>query len=662
MNRWFAGVAFVTVACSASTGSHSGLGNGAAGSAQFGNGGGGSGAVGINGSSGGAITSSAGTGPILTIPDPSAAGGSATGGVVGSGGAAPTTPPPPPMIMPVNIDECLPTNGAGLDAAATQKLMSGSGSPGALRWLNPYDGTVIPRGLIAPLLMWDGATADVVYLHIKSSLFEYKGCLKPTGPNQLQIAATIWKQASDLARGASDPFSLELTISSGGTVTGPVTEKLVIAQATLKGSIFYNTYSTKLLNGLGSGGAVLRISPGQTAAVVIGQSGCTGCHSLSANGQRLSTLNFLTGGGTYAVVSGAAAPTALSATAPDTSFTALSPDGSLYVTNAHQGFPVIGPRTGPSNVGTANAGVFETATGAAVPNAGVPGGAMTPAFSPDGSLLAFTDYAIDNGLGLALMGFDQTKRVASGYRKIFHSPDANYPGWPFVLPDDKAIVFSLGSMGDFSGGAAGLTPGSTAASAPPSDLYVLDVASGQAKLLAKAMGFASDQDAASSKTYLPFGASEEAHHNYYPTASPVAAGGYFWVFFDSFRHYGNLGLQRQLWGTAVDISADGTYTTDPSHPAFYLTGQELGTANHRAFTALDPCRKDGDTCTTGIDCCGGFCTNGVCGVPPPPPPPPPGGPPPPPPCAHTDESCSGGTVCCNTSDRCLSGFCGQLIR
>jgi len=662
MNRWFAGVAFVTVACSASTGSHSGLGNGAAGSAQFGNGGGGSGAVGINGSSGGAITSSAGTGPILTIPDPSAAGGSATGGVVGSGGAAPTTPPPPPMIMPVNIDECLPTNGAGLDAAATQKLMSGSGSPGALRWLNPYDGTVIPRGLIAPLLMWDGATADVVYLHIKSSLFEYKGCLKPTGPNQLQIAATIWKQASDLARGASDPFSLELTISSGGTVTGPVTEKLVIAQATLKGSIFYNTYSTKLLNGLGSGGAVLRISPGQTAAVVIGQSGCTGCHSLSANGQRLSTLNFLTGGGTYAVVSGAAAPTALSATAPDTSFTALSPDGSLYVTNAHQGFPVIGPRTGPSNVGTANAGVFETATGAAVPNAGVPGGAMTPAFSPDGSLLAFTDYAIDNGLGLALMSFDQTKRVASGYRKIFHSPNANYPGWPFVLPDDKAIVFSLGSMGDFSGGAAGLTPGSTAASAPPSDLYVLDVASGQAKLLAKAMGFASDQDAASDKTYLPFGASEEAHHNYYPTASPVAAGGYFWVFFDSFRHYGNLGLQRQLWGTAVDISADGTYTTDPSHPAFYLTGQELGTANHRAFTALDPCRKDGDTCTTGIDCCGGFCTNGVCGVPPPPPPPPPGGPPPPPPCAHTDESCSGGTVCCNTSDRCLSGFCGQLIR
>jgi hypothetical protein len=660
MKHWLAGIAIVTVACSAGTHPSSGLGSGGFAVTPVGNGGSGSGAGGSGVS--GALSSNSGGVPSLSVMDPSMSGGRGSGGVVASGGAPAVTPPPPPMIMPVHIDECSPMNGAGLDAAAAQKLMAGSGNAGTLRWLNPYDGTVIPRGLIAPLLMWDGPVADVVYLHIQSSLFEYKGCLKPTGPNQLQLTDTIWKQASDLTRGASDPFTLELTVSSGGTVTGPVTEKLVIAQATLKGSIFYNTYSTKLLNNIGANGAVLRISPGQPATVVIGQTGCTGCHSVSANGQRLSTLDFMTGGATYTVTTGAANPAVLSRTAPDTSFAALSPDGSIYVTNAHQGFPIIGPRTGPTNLGTANAGVFETATGAAVANSGVPTGAMTPAFSPDGSLLAFTDYAIDNGHGLALMSFDQTKRVASGYKQIFHSPSMDYPGWPFVLPDDKAIVFSLGLMGDFSGGAAGLTPGSTAASAPVSDLYILDIASGQAKLLAKAMGFASDQDAASNKTYLPFGADEEAHHNYYPTSSPVAAGGYFWVFFDSFRHYGNLGLQRQLYGTAIDISADGTYPADPSHPAFYLTGQESGTANHRAFTALDPCRKDGDTCTTGIDCCGGFCTNGICGVPPPPPPPPPGDPPPPPRCAQTDESCSGGTACCDMVDRCLSGFCGKLIR
>src|SRR5262249_20092332 len=254
-------------------------------------------------------------------------------------------PPPPPMLMPVHIDECLPSNAAGLDAAATQKLMAGSGNPGSLRWLNPYDGTVMPRGLIAPLLMCDGATADAVYLHIQSSLFEYKGCLKPTGPNQLQLPDSIWKQASDATRGANDPFTFELTVSSGGTVTGPASEKIVIAQATLKGSIFYNTYSTKLITGLGTNGAVLPISPRQTAAVVIGQSGCTGCHYVSANGQRLSTLDILSGGATYTVTSGAASPAVLSRATPDTSFAALSPDGSIYVTNAHQGFPVIGPRS-----------------------------------------------------------------------------------------------------------------------------------------------------------------------------------------------------------------------------------------------------------------------------------------------------------------------------
>jgi hypothetical protein len=121
------------------------------------------------------------------------------------------------------------------------------------------------------------------------------------------------------------------------------------------------------------------------------------------------------------------------------------------------------------------------------------------------------------------------------------------------------------------------------------------------------MGYDTPEDATKNATYLPFGA-EDLHHAYYPTVSPVGAGGYFWVFFDSVRHYGGTGLQRQLWGTALDISADGRYIRDPSHPAFYVSGQEFGTGNHRAFAALDPCRKDGDKCTSGIDCCGGYCT------------------------------------------------------
>jgi hypothetical protein len=172
------------------------------------------------------------------------------------------------------------------------------------------------------------------------------------------------------------------------------------------------------------------------------------------------------------------------------------------------------------------------------------------------------------------------------------------------------------------------------------------------------MGYNTPADAASGTTYLPFG-TEELHHNYFPTVSPVAAGGYFWVFFDSIRHYGVLGSQRQLWGAALDIQPDGTYKLDPSYPAFYLPGQELNTGNHRAFAALDPCKKDGDKCTSGIDCCGGFCyidapqelidPVGSCtpkmNM-----------------CAKRDERCKSDSDCCppqpgEPANTCIAGFC-----
>ena len=168
-------------------------------------------------------------------------------------------------------------------------------------------------------------------------------------------------------------------------------------------------------------------------------------------------------------------------------------------------------------------------------------------------------------------------------------------------------------------------------------------------MLYEAMGFHTAQDATSGTTYLPFGA-DDVHHVYYPTVSPVPAGGYVWVFFDSMRHYGNRGAARQLWGTALTLSPDGTYKSDPSHPAFYLAGQDFTTANHRAFTALDPCKQDGATCETGVDCCNGFCTNHVCGVPQMPR------------CSQTSEACKSSADCCDQRERCINGFCSTFIQ
>jgi xanthine/CO dehydrogenase XdhC/CoxF family maturation factor len=68
----------------------------------------------------------------------------------------------------------------------------------------------------------------------------------------------------------------------GGAAAGPVTQSWRIAQGSLTGIIYYNTYVSKLANG----GAVMRIKPGSNAEVLLG--GCNVCHSVSANGNVLA--------------------------------------------------------------------------------------------------------------------------------------------------------------------------------------------------------------------------------------------------------------------------------------------------------------------------------------------------------------------------------------
>jgi hypothetical protein len=313
-----------------------------------------------------------------------------------------------------------------------------------------------------------------------------------------------------------------------------------------------------------------------------------------------------------------------------------------------------------------DATLYDAMTGQVVMNTGIPKGALMPMFSPDGTHLVFNDFAIGTAHGLATANYDVKTNTASGYKMLMQETGNMRPGWSFFLPDNDGVVFTRTDGSDFSGNGAGIMSmmglfgGGGTGTAPFSELSIADVATGTVTVLAKAMGYNTPADAASGTTYLPFGA-DELHHNYFPTVSPVAAGGYFWVFFDSLRNYGNQGKMRQLWGAAIDIQPGGDYKLDPSHPAFYLPGQELGTGNHRAFAALDPCKKDGDKCTSGIDCCGGFCyidappaefviePVGSCS-------------PKKQMCAKRDERCTVDSDCCppepgQPANTCIAGFC-----
>jgi hypothetical protein len=163
----------------------------------------------------------------------------------------------------------------------------------------------------------------------------------------------------------------------------------------------------------------------------------------------------------------------------------------------------------------------------------------------------------------------------------------------------------------------------------------------------------------------------------------VLVGGYYWVFWTSTRKFGTHSTdapadaiggeatygsvvadayKKRLWVSAIKprLEAGGEFATsdltDLSSPAFYLEGQSE-TGNVRAFAALNPCKPTGQSCTTGIDCCTGFCdikdgaAMGECIAPQT--------------CAKENERCAKDSDCCHvdagTQPLCVGGYCGSIV-
>jgi hypothetical protein len=257
-------------------------------------------------------------------------------------------------------------------------------------------------------------------------------------------------------------------------------------------------------------------------------------------------------------------------------------------------------------------------------------------------------------------------------------PDASrIVGWPTFTPDGNAIIYQEGTAFDTSlGGGTGNPNVPVYADLRLVDLTSCDSAGENCAVssLDTLNGFAAGAFT------LPYGEAEEAHSNYEATLLPIAIGGYYWVVFTSRRCYGNTiapggtiargsdrwgynsgsaeipSVRKKLWIAAIDIT--GAPGTDRSHPAFYLSGQELESGNMRGFAALDPCRADGSSCESAADCCGGFCRE--TGTSPEGAPilecvPPPGG------CSEELEACTTTADCCGatTGTECINLHCAR---
>ena len=524
----------------------------------------------------------------------------------------------------------LAENPGNVSAGDQSKLLAGGNADAGFTWLYPYDKTVFPRGLTAPVLQFAGTAASSFYVHLKSKFLDYQGFFAGTNPAAITLPPATWKSVSQSVQ-ANDPLSVEVTKLAGGLVTGPTKETWTIAQGALKGTVYYNSYNSPLA---GNTGATLKMKVGQAVQVLM--AGCNVCHAVSANGNVLASMhsNYVSGA-TYDLTNNAAPMAQTSTTA--FSFAALYPDGAKLVSCGTL------PGSWPPNVaglsGNLPSTLYDTKTGAVIASTGLGTlKALMPAFSPDGTLMAFNHYEVDSGHSLGVMGFNNGTNTFSAITDLL-TGSPQYVGWPAFLPDSKAVLFEIGTSNQYrsDGGQFG-------------DLSVVDIATKTVATLDGLNGMAGGNP------YLPYGA-EDVHLNYEPTILPVAVGGYYWVLFTSRRYYGNTIVdasqdatpRKKLWVAAVDINAQPG--KDGSHPAFYLPEQEQAAGNMRGFWALDPCKQNGSSCESGDECCGGYCRSdgdgGLACVPPP------TG------CAQEFEKCTTAADCCDTGSLCINGHCAK---
>jgi len=513
-------------------------------------------------------------------------------------------------------------NTGNVDATTKGLLDTGGSADPTFAWLYPYDATVFPRGLQSPALQFGGSSSpSAIKIHITAKSLDYTGYFMTGSPTRVALGAAEWK-AVTLAAGPNDDVKIDATEAGGGQASGPITEHWSVAQGSLRGTIYYETYGSPLAGGLGSVG-IMKIAPGAAQPVVI-KTGCGNvCHTASADGSTLvASTAFPSGSASYDLATGAA----LIKAQPDNSFTygGIYPDGSITVSATNYRTWVPGFGGGPSRV-------YDTHTGAQIPTPSwdsIITNAAMPAFSPDGKNIVFNREDLGQGRMLSTMAYDPGTKAFSGLTNIANDPSL-YLGWPAFTPDSKWVVFHAGSNQVFEtdSGATG-------------DLKIVDAATHTVTRLDALDGYKAGS------TYLP---AMDPNLNFAPTILPEAVGGYFWVVFTSHRSYGNtlptqdnMDQNGKLWVAALDLNP--VAGKDASHPAFYLDGQEQAADNLRGFWVLDPCAHDGNTCSTGDQCCGGYCDGGMCrsshmG------------------CAQDFDKCSVASDCCNMADLCINGHC-----
>ena len=402
---------------------------------------------------------------------------------------------------------------------------SGKVVPSEALWTYPQDGVNFPRNTPGITFQWVDLGQASARLRFTSGVTDIT--VYATGTSWT-ADEDLWQQIA--ASNAGGQVSVELALAVAGQVYAEAPIVLNVNRMDGAGTVYYWSVSVE--------GTVRIPYAGVAETFVVDANGeCVGCHAIGGGKVAYSLRSSDPAIDLEVGVRSIADSSVLLATGSGIvgDFKAWSPDGNYLVVALAGSLLLYDGNT------------FQEI--AEIPTGGL---ATQPDWSPDGTQLAFVlagefigDSFFTNG-AIAVMDWLGNGQFGPA-TVIYDAPDpfnAFYPAWS---PDSNWIAYNESTGDSFNNDDA--------------MVWVLPRGGGTPVELA----------AANRTTGL---------YNSYPRWGPLPDDDVLWIAFSALREYGNhAAVNHQIWVAGFD-PARAEAGEDPSWPAFWLPGQDLGSSNH----------------------------------------------------------------------------------